>query len=97
MLSSFVPLDVSDLLLVLNMVAGLLGVPIMQFIKGMFNIEGKQAMFVTVGVSVVLSIMVYFATGAWVSDLPVYNQILQGVGVVLATATAFYKFFVSEN
>ena len=58
---NFVPLDVSDILLIVNLVAGLLGVPVMQYIKNTFGVEGKSAFMVTLGLSMLLSVLAYFA------------------------------------
>lgn len=66
--------------------AGLVGVPVVNFLKVQFNLSGKPAMFLAIGVSVVLAAFALAVTGGFdASDL------LGAASKVLATATVVYK------
>jgi hypothetical protein len=76
---------------------GGIGVPLIQWLKRTFNLEGKQALWLTVGVSVLLAVAALFISQELsVSDFSPEN-LLAVFGQVLAAATLAYKFLVSPQ
>lgn len=84
-------LDPNAITVLLGIVTGLVGMPIINYIKGVFGLEAKAALAIASGVSVLLGVGVAFANGAFTgtgTDLP---SIIQAVTVVFSTATIYYK------
>ena len=82
---------------VIVLVAGLLGMPIVEFFKRHFQVAGNVALGVALGVSFVLAAAVAFATGQ-VSAVPVSIEEVGSLwAVVFSIATVFYKLFVGDK
>jgi hypothetical protein len=73
---------------------GGIGVPLIQWLKGALGLEGKGALWLTVGVSVLLAVAALFISQELsVNDFSPEN-LLAVFGQVLAAATLAYKFLI---
>ena len=76
--------------------AGGIGVPLIQWLKKTLKIEGKSAMWLTVGVSVLIAIgALVFSDEVEPGDLTPAG-VFAVFGQVLAAATIAYKFLKAE-
>ena len=76
---------------------GGIGVPLIQWLKGVLELEGKQAMWLTVGISVLLAVAALFISQELsVNDFSPEN-LLAVFGQVLAAATLAYKFLIKPS
>jgi hypothetical protein len=74
---------------------GGIGVPLIQWLKDVFGLEGKGALWLTVGVSVLLAVAALLISQELsVNDFTPEN-LLAVFGQVLAAATLAYKFLVN--
>ena len=75
---------------------GGIGVPLIQWLKGILALDGEKAMWLTVGVSILLAVVALFVS----QEFSVYDfspeNLLVVFGQVLAAATIAYKFFVKK-
>ena len=80
----------------INWLAGGIGVPLIQWLKKALKVEGKSAMWLTVGISVALAVAALFISQeiSPVDFTP--ENILAVFGQVLAAATLAYKFLMGE-
>ncbi|KAA3644784.1 MAG: hypothetical protein DWQ07_15370 [Chloroflexi bacterium] len=73
---------------------GVIGVPVINWLKAQLALSGKPAMWLTIAVSFVLAIGALFLVG----DLSLASFTVEGIfaalGQVLATTTVVYKLFV---
>lgn len=76
--------------------AGGIGVPLIQWLKKALKIEGKSAMWLTVGISVVLAAAALFISQEISPGDFTSGNILAVFGQVLAAATLAYKFLMEE-
>lgn len=75
---------------------GGIGVPLIQWLKGAFTLDGDKAMWLTVGVSILLAVVALFVSQEFsVNDFSPEN-LLVVFGQVLAAATLAYKFLVKK-
>lgn len=83
-----------DLLLLLTAIAGLLGVPIVNWIKNVTGSVDKKAVYITMGISLVLGIVAGIVSGVIPTNEFTVNTILkviQSATGVLGLVTFFYK------
>lgn len=73
-----------------NLITGFLGSYLIQIIKTYSGIEGKNAMALTVGVSLVLGIGTAFVAGEITNDA--FNSVAQ----ILAISTIVYQFLLKK-
>jgi hypothetical protein len=85
-----------NVLLVINAVIGLIGVPIVDWVKGKLNVDGKLAVLLTVIVSIALGFGVAFTSGQISGDIVSVDQVSQGSITVFAFATLFFKALQKE-
>lgn len=75
---------------VIPFLVGVVGFPVINFLKAQFNLSGKPAVYLTVAVSVVLAAAALAITGGLNGD-----DLLANVTVVFSTATLLYKLLPS--
>ncbi len=83
-----------ELLLLLSVVAGALGVPIVNWIKTASGSTDKKAIYITVGISLVLGAVAGVLSGVIPTNEFTVNTVLkviQSTTEVLGLATLFYK------
>ena len=76
--------------------AGAIGVPVIQWIKKTMKIEGQAALWLTIGVSLILAVASIFINNEISPGNLSPENILGVFGQVLAAATLAYKFLVSK-
>jgi hypothetical protein len=75
---------------------GGIGVPLIQWLKGALSLDGEKAMWLTLGVSILLAVAALFISQEFsVNDFSPEN-LLVVLGQVLAAATLVYKFLVKK-
>jgi hypothetical protein len=80
----------------LNWLVGAVGVPVIQWMKSQFNLEGRQAVWLTVSVSVILAVAVLLAEEEMALSDFTWANLAAVFGQVLAAATLAYKLLVSN-
>jgi hypothetical protein len=75
---------------------GGIGMPLIQWLKKTFKLEGKGALWLTVGVSVLLALASLFISRELALTDFTPENVLSVFGQVLAAATLAYKFLVRE-
>ena len=86
--------------LLLSLIAGFLGVPIIQWAKTTFKLADKQALTAAGIVSILLALVVLAGQGvfsglAW-PDITI-SFVVETMTVTFTTATLIYKYFVSQK
>ena len=76
-----------DIETLLPWLVGVVGVPVINFLKKQMNLEGKPAMILTAGVSLLLAWAVLVYTGGLVDA----TNIIEVAAKVLSVATLAYK------
>lgn len=84
-------LDPQAITVLLGIITGLVGMPLIQYVKQLFGLEDKAAFGIASGVSILLGVGVAFANGAFTGQGTDLNSIIASVSLVFTTATAFYK------
>lgn len=74
--------------------AGAIGVPLIQWLKNQLGIEGKAALWLTVGVSVLVAVGALFISDGFEDLTPA--SVFAVFGQVLSAATLAYKFLMKE-
>jgi uncharacterized Tic20 family protein len=82
-------------------IAGLVAPFVIQIIKTVFgDLEGKEALWATFGVSVVFAVAAGLLSGYLIApagdQVAVTSSVLTQFGTVLGLATAIYKLFISQ-
>lgn len=75
-----------DISLLIPWLAGVIGVPVTNYIKDKLGWSGKLAVGLTVGVSVILAAVALLFTGGLTGE-----NLLANVTIVFSTATIIYK------
>jgi hypothetical protein len=70
---------------------GALGVPLINGLKGFFGLQGKAALWLTVGVAALLGLAASLLDGQLGAESVQPQRILAAFGQVLAAATLAYK------
>ena len=79
------------------MLVGLIGIPLVNFLKQQFNLVDKAALLLTSGVSVLLALAVLFVMHmVQVSDFT-WENAASVFGLVMSTATIVYKLMNKEE
>lgn len=73
--------------------AGAVGVPVIQWLKKSLKVEGKSAMWLTVGVSVLVAVVALFISDGFEMNP---ENVFAVFGQVLSAATLAYKFLMKE-
>lgn len=80
-----------NVLLVITALTGILGVPLTNWIKGIFKWDGNQALSVAVAVSFALGLVIAFVNGQITGELVDPKQVGDAFGVVFLVATTLFK------
>jgi hypothetical protein len=84
-----------SVLVLIPILVGAVGVPLVNWLKGKLNLAGIKALWLAFGVSVVLAVAALLFTGSFVipsgDPLAIAGKIIEWIGVVFATATMIYK------
>jgi len=81
---------------ILFWLAGGLGVPLVNALKGRFGLEGKAAMWLTAAVAAVLGLAATLLTRQFSLANLTPQQLFAAFGQVLAAATPAYKMLVAK-
>jgi len=85
------------IMLVITAISGLLGVPIIQFVKKQFNLKDKPALAIATGVSLALGLVVVILGGEFAgADLNLEN-VGGAFTAVFTFATIVYKAFLGDK
>jgi len=76
---------------IISLVVGLIGMPVIQAIKQWAKVDGKTALAIASVLSIVLGFGSAYAAGALVGADLTLEAVINAVGVVFAAATIFYK------
>ena len=82
-----------NVLLVITAVTGILGVPIVSWLKEKFGWSGNAALGIAVAVSFALGLVIAIVNGQVTGELIDPKQVGDAFGVVFATATIVFKLF----
>lgn len=82
---------------IISILAGLVGVPIVQFLKKRFNIVDEMAVLLTLGVSVALGIFALWVDGQITGASFAVDQLNTTVGITLSTAFLVYRLIVKPQ
>jgi len=85
-----------NVLLIIGAVSGLIGKPIVDWLKGAMGLEGKMAVLLTVVVSIVLGFGVAFSGGQISGEIVSVDTVAQASTVVFSIATLFFKALQKE-
>lgn len=87
-----------NVLLVIAAITGIIGMPIIQFIKTKFNVDGNWAVLIATGTSLVLGFLVALFGGQLVTSEPVtIDLVVESAGIVFTLATLFYKVLLGDK
>jgi len=76
---------------------GAIGVPLIQWLKNHFRLQDRQAVWLTVTVSVGLALSALFAESELALTDFTWGNLLAVFGQILAAATLAYKLLLSET
>jgi len=82
---------------VISVLAGLLGVPIVDLFKKWFNVDGKMALMIATLVSLVLAFVSVFLEGQFTGAPLDLDSLVEASGYVFGVATLFYKLFLGDK
>lgn len=88
-------IDPQAVLVLLGIITGLVGMPIVNWLKALLGWEDKYALALASGVSILLGVGVAFANGVFTGIGTDPVSIFNAITAVFATATLYYKFLVS--
>lgn len=71
-------------------IAGVVGVPVVNWLKQRFNLQGRGAVILTVAVSVLLAVAALLFTGGFSGE-----NVLANAAIVFSTATLIYKLLLA--
>ena len=96
MLEYLKAIDPEVIVALMSILAGVVGKPLINFIKDLFKFEDKQAVWTATGVSLALGLMVVFAGGEFTGVEVTLPNIGAVWSAVFAVATVIYKVFWNE-
>lgn len=82
-----------NVLLVITAITGILGVPVVQFLKNKFDWSGNAALSIAVAVSFAIGLAIAIVNGQVTGELVDPKNVADAFGVVFATATIVFKLF----
>ena len=80
-----------NVLLVITALTGIVGMPLIGWIKSKFKIDGNVALGLAVAVSFALGLVIAFVNGQITGALVDPKQVADAFGVVFTTATVLFK------
>lgn len=93
-------MSVDQITMLLGLIAGLIGVPLIQWVKGAFGWQDKQALTASGVVSLALAVLVLLGQGVfggltW-ADITI-KLVIDTLTLIFATATVIYKYLVAQR
>jgi len=90
-----------SVLVLIPILVGTIGVPLVNWLKAQFKLDGIKALWLAFGASVILAIFALVLTGGFVvppggDPLAIAARVIEWVGLVFATATLIYKSMAKE-
>ena len=90
-----------SVLVLIPILVGTVGVPLVNWLKAQFKLEGIQALWLAFAVSVILAIVALVLVGGFVmppggDPLAIAARVIEWIGLVFATATLIYKSMAKE-
>ena len=82
-----------NVLLVITAVTGILGVPVVQYLKTKFGWTGNAALSIAVAVSFAIGLVIAIVNGQVTGELLDPKQVADAFGVVFTVATVVFKLF----
>jgi len=82
-----------NVLLVITAITGILGVPVVQYLKAKFGWTGNAALSIAVAVSFAIGLAVAIVNGQVTGELIDPKQVADAFGVVFTVATVVFKLF----
>lgn len=79
----------------INLIAGVVAVPLIQFVKSKMGLDNTFALVLTVVISIVISAIVEFISGEFVLTNP--DDFLKSLGLVISTATIVYRLLADSQ
>lgn len=84
--------------LIISAITGIIGMPIIQFIKTKFALDGNWALLIATGVSLILGVLVAVFGGALAIGEPVtLDLVIESATVVFSLSTVFYRILLGEK
>lgn len=80
-----------NVLLIITAITGVLGVPVVTWLKQAFGWSGNAALGLAVGVSFAIGLVIAIVNGQVTGELVDPKQVADAFGVVFATATVLFK------
>ena len=80
-----------NVLLIITAITGVLGVPVVTWLKNSFGWSGNAALGIAVAVSFAIGLAVAFVNGQITGALVDPKQVADAFGVVFTTATVLFK------
>lgn len=80
-----------NVLLVITAITGIMGVPVVQFLKNKFGWSGNAALSIAVAVSFALGLVIAIVNGQITGELVDPKQVADAFGMVFTTATVLFK------
>lgn len=91
-------MNTDNILLVIAAITGIIGMPIIQFIKVKFGVDGNWAVLIATVSSLVLGFLVAFFGGSLALGEPVTLElVMESAGIVFSLATVFYKVMLGDS
>lgn len=86
-----------NLVLLISVVAGFVGMPIINLLKGLLQIDDFKAVALTTGVSILLGAVVVYLNGGFALAEITVDAVAAAAGLVFASATIFFKALASAR
>ncbi len=86
-----------NLLLIISLIVGLVGMPIIQKIKEIFQLADNKALLVALGVSVVFGALSVWGSGGFNLSEFTPDAVVSAIALVFGSASVFYKVLISNR
>ena len=91
-------MTIDSVLLVLAAITGIVGMPIIQFVKTKFNVDSNWALLIATGISLVLGFLVAILGGQIAMGEPVtLDIVIQSATVIFSISSVFYKVLLGDK
>ena len=91
-------METDNILLIISAITGIVGMPIIQWIKKQFNVDSNWALLIASVVSLALGLAVAIFGGQIAMGEPVTLQsVIESAGIVFAGASIFYKVLLGDK
>jgi len=98
MKKEFDRMTTDNILLVIAVITGFVGMPIIQFVKSKFGLDANWALLLATGISLVLAVLVAVLGGMLALGQPVtIDLVSESAGIIFSIATLFYKALLGDK